>query len=173
MGAARSGAGPRRRDYVDVARSGFLVWGGVVTACLCGKFDYGGGRRRSSREQVPLTVEPSSCIHPPHLRVPPPPLLHLSVFCLRCCFSLSFLIFSDLQAPPELSGRSGPYTPPPVPTCHDQCSQGGVNPGENTPLCPCVAFDMSSGHPLEHLWNSLEGININSSCKLQKLQKKK
>lgn len=127
-------AGQGRRDYLDVARSGFLVWGGVVTACLCGKFDYGGGRRRSSREQVPLTVESSSSLALTllHLRIPPPPLLHLAVFCLRRRFSLSFLIFTDLQTPP-------PPTPP-VPTCHDQCSQGGVNPGENAPLYLSVTF---------------------------------
>lgn len=52
--------------------------------------------------------------------------------------ALSFLIFPDLQKPPELSASSCSHifiNPPPsvVPTCLDQSSQGGLNPGENTP----------------------------------------
>lgn len=29
----------RFRDYLDVSRSRFLVRGGCITVCLCGKFD--------------------------------------------------------------------------------------------------------------------------------------
>lgn len=48
-----------RRDYLDVTRSGFLVWGGVSSQSVSAvNLIKAGGRRRSSREQVPLTVEP-------------------------------------------------------------------------------------------------------------------
>lgn len=54
-----------------------------------------GGRRRSSREQVPLAVEPSSSV-----------ALSLTVVLpalLPAALSRSLLIFTDFQQPPELS----------------------------------------------------------------------
>lgn len=171
-----------RRDYLDVTRRGFLVRGvssQPVSVVNLIKVAEGGAPavNRCPSQQSHLQPSDSSCPHDivlPALESPyPSSTFASSVFCvkggLQRCFSLSLLIFPDLQTPPELSAPSGSYIVSlPGPTCLDQSSQGAISPGENTPLYLSVTFDINSGHSLEYLLLILwMETTLNSSCKLQ------